>query len=187
MSVSTVKLTSMNLQNLLLAIIFATGLMAGILLESRVFSPLGNAGNVASAQPEGLNGMPAGAAGAAGTAGASGAVAPPQQQPVAPQLLIEEQTFDFGTLSDAETIEHTFEIRSIGHLPLEFSQIGVDCGWLSADLGDRIVEPGASTTLAIRGRLKGRNGPQKQIVTLKNNSRNSETILTVVGTVIPAQ
>jgi len=179
MSVSLGESSPASVRNMLLAIIFITGILSGILLESRVFRLFDDAAN------QYAPGQKSSAQASASTTTTRLAVAVPQV--MGPVLVIEERTYDFGTLSDSETVEHTFVIQNSGNLPLEFSQVGVDCGWVSPHLSHKVVQPGASANLAIVGRLKGRKGAQKQTITLKSNDRTSETFLTIVGMVIPSE
>lgn len=67
--------------------------------------------------------------------------------------------YDFGTLDNEETIEHSFVLRNEGTAVLELGKTYACCGSV-AELSASTVPPGQETVLKIRLPLKGRSGNQ---------------------------
>ncbi len=180
----TAKVPSKHLQSWVLPVIFTTGLLSGILLESRVVSQSApDARQTLSEEHRNSTVAPI----ASGT-GPESTAADSRRQVDAPQLVVDEREFNFGARNEGEVIEHALILRNTGTVPLVFSQIGLNCGWVSAFLGDKVVQPGDSTNLTILARLKGRKGPQKQTLLLTSNDPQlPEYALTITGTVVSVE
>jgi hypothetical protein len=185
MSASTAKTPSIQMQGWILPVIFTTGFLSGILLESRLLSQIAPDSTQILSQTDPNGSTSGGAAGAGTRAGSSGEIAAnPARQIHGPLLVVDEREFDFGTRDEGESIEHEYILRNLGTTPLIISQIGLDCGWVSAHLEDRIVQPGTSAKLAVFARLQGRKGRQKQsLVLASNDSQSPEYPLSITGSV----
>lgn len=104
----------------------------------------------------------------------------------APRVACDSPTFDFGTLNDADTVEHSFTLENCGDEPLTFGQVRACCG-ATASLRDTRIDPGTNTRFDVRLSLKGRLGPvSKSLYVAINDPRQPHLTLTLTGRVDPS-
>ncbi len=48
-----------------------------------------------------------------------------------PELVIEEPVFDFGTVEQGTSVEHTFRVRNTGRAELRIDHVKTSCGCLA--------------------------------------------------------
>lgn len=104
-----------------------------------------------------------------------------------PQVAIDKDEFDFGSMEHDTTLSHTFTVRNEGQKPLELSNGGVSCGrCTSLKIAQAEVAPGESTTVEVE--WKGINGgPFRQSATLNTNDPARPSVsLTITGKVLSA-
>lgn len=153
-------------------LVFLVGLMAGILLESRVFHAFRITESTSS------------------PAVAAATVAMPSSGPAKPTLeyptiQIADPVFDFGTAERGDKVEHAFPIRNVGKATLVIEQILPSCGCTTAGLDQKRIEPGQSVDLKVVLDLKGRIGPQNNTIVIKSNDPHAAGVrLTVLGKAI---
>lgn len=88
----------------------------------------------------------------------------------APRIACEDAVYDFGRLAaESPETSHTFTLRNDGDDPLELGEIVSGCGCAVARLENRILMPGATTSLEIRLNLRGRAGRLEKEVTVRSN------------------
>ena len=78
-----------------------------------------------------------------------------------PKLVCAESRFDFGQVDNYREIEHTFVLTNEGNARLTIDRVRAGCGCLKAELGQKEVPPGGSTTLGVELCLTGRVGEQR--------------------------
>lgn len=74
-------------------------------------------------------------------------------------LSCSEPVYDFGTLDNEETVEHSFVLRNGSDAVLELDRVHGCCG-AKSELLSHTIPPGEETTLRISIPLKGRSGTQ---------------------------
>jgi hypothetical protein len=76
---------------------------------------------------------------------------PAGAQETAPQAVIGETTFDFGTIYEDRPLTHTFVIRNTGTAPLHIEEVDPDCACTVAQY-DKTIPPGGrgEITLTIK-------------------------------------
>jgi hypothetical protein len=100
----------------------------------------------------------------------------------APHLTCDAPEFDFGTMDNSQTVEHTFVLRNTGDLSLEITQARPSCGCTVASISERTVAPGAESRITARLSLAGRQGPQHKVVTVESNDpKQPQFALTLRG------
>lgn len=92
---------------------------------------------------------------------ARGAEVPPGPAP-APRLHCDEPVRDFGVVTNATEVAHTFVLRNTGNAPLDISRVHTPCGCTTANLKTKTISPGSSVDLEARLSLAGRNGRQRK-------------------------
>lgn len=117
--------------------------------------------------------------------------APAPAEAPAPRLVCDAPEFDFGTVDNSQSVEHTYVLRNEGDLTLEIGQARPSCGCTVASITERNVPPGGETKITARLSLTGRQGPQHKAITVESNDpKQPQYILTlkgVAGTVMDVQ
>lgn len=85
-----------------------------------------------------------------------------------PAISCGSDVYDFGSLDNEETIDHTFVLVNSGNATLKIDKIIACCGSKTA-LATRNVAPGAESTLQVRFPLKGRSGEQRMAFYVRSN------------------
>lgn len=107
----------------------------------------------------------------------------PETPAPAPRIVCDQPEFDFGTLDNSETVEHTFVLRNAGDLTLEIAQARPSCGCTVASISERNVPPGGESRITSRLSLAGRQGFQHKLITIDSNDpRQPQLALTLKGT-----
>jgi hypothetical protein len=103
----------------------------------------------------------------------------------APKLTSDLTIYDFGTLDETQTAEHTFVLRNEGDQPLTIARVDVSCGCTTTQVQGSTIPPGGSTTLNAKINLMGRRGRQdKNIFIHSNDPAQPQYTLKMSGTVI---
>lgn len=85
-------------------------------------------------------------------------------------LVVDEPTFDFGTVPQGTIVEHTFLLRNTGKLPIEIRQIHPACGCTTAALGSTSLGSGATALLKVKFDTTGFEGYKVKGVKIYTNS-----------------
>ena len=101
----------------------------------------------------------------------------------APIIQFEEETFDFGTLSEGDTVQHEFKFKNIGKSALQISNVQVQCGCTVASKPEYPVGIGQSAKIVVRFNSKGKAGTNKKFVTIYSNTIPNQTILSFTALV----
>jgi len=101
---------------------------------------------------------------------------------VGPRLVCNEPVYDFGTVRNDDSIEHTFLLRNEGDRLLVINRVHANCGCTTTRLPQRRIQPGGEIELAARLSLKGRRGKQrKSIYVYSNDPKSPRYHLKLVG------
>jgi hypothetical protein len=95
----------------------------------------------------------------------------------APILDFEEEVFDFGTITEGDTVSHTFKFKNVGKSALQISDVQVQCGCTVASKPEQPVGIGQSDQIVVRFNSKGKVGTNKKFVTILSNANPPETVL----------
>jgi hypothetical protein len=105
--------------------------------------------------------------------------------PTAPQpaVLVEEESFDFGTMDLSESGSHQFTIINVGKAPLDLSPGPSSCKCTVSDLSEHTqVPPGGQTHITVTWKSKGMSGPFQQTASILTNDPNrSKVTFTISG------
>ncbi|MCL2433912.1 MAG: DUF1573 domain-containing protein [Clostridia bacterium] len=103
-----------------------------------------------------------------------------------PQVKIENETFDAGSVSENTKINAVFQLTNTGTQPLRVTQVRPDCGCTVADY-DTLIAPGKTGVIKSAVDLKGmRPGLMRRGVNVTTNSAENPTFkLTIAATIIP--
>ena len=104
--------------------------------------------------------------------------------PVAgPAITFEEVKYDFGSVVQGGTVDHTFKFKNTGTAPLVINNIGVSCGCTTPEWTKAPVLPGKTGTIAAHFNSTGKVGMQNKVLTIEPNAAAGSTTVSLVGEV----
>ncbi|MGF7140809.1 DUF1573 domain-containing protein [Roseimarinus sediminis] len=105
----------------------------------------------------------------------------------APVAVFDNKVFDFGTITQGETVSHEFKLTNKGESDLLIRNVRASCG-CTAVKNESLVKPGQTIALTVDFNSRGKRSRQNKSVTITTNDpKNPTTILRVMGTVqVPA-
>ena len=102
----------------------------------------------------------------------------------APQIYVPVSEVDMGTLYSGQKSKHVFVIENHGDKPLVINKVRTSCGCTSAFSRDKVIEPGASTELAVQFNSKNFRGNVLKRILLLTNDPGGKTELRLRGNVL---
>lgn len=88
-----------------------------------------------------------------------------------------KKTFDFGDITEGETVSHTFFFKNTGEHNLIIRKIETGCGCTTVNYSDKPVKPGKEGKLEIAFNSSGRYGKQyKEIRIFANGPQKDITL-----------
>ena len=114
----------------------------------------------------------------------------------APQIRVEEPTYDFGTILEGFVVSHVFVIENVGDEVLEIDRVAASCGCTTTALATDTLRPGESVNLEVlvdTAGFGGRIGKSVYVYTNdpeyadSSSSDRPRFTLRVVGEVLRAQ
>ena len=100
-----------------------------------------------------------------------------------PAITFEEVKYDFGSVVQGGTVDHTFKFKNTGTAPLVISNIGVSCGCTTPEWTKAPVMPGKTGTIAAHFNSTGKMGMQNKVLTVESNATAGSTTVSLVGEV----
>lgn len=101
-----------------------------------------------------------------------------------PIVKFEEKIYNFGTIIQGDTVEHTFVFQNVGTEPLKITSARGSCGCTVPSYSSEEIKPGAKGEVFVRFRSAGKRGMQNKTVTLMTNSIiRKPVILSIRGTI----
>ncbi|WP_201978234.1 DUF1573 domain-containing protein [Hymenobacter rubidus] len=100
-----------------------------------------------------------------------------------PAITFEEVKYDFGSVVQGGTVDHTFKFKNTGTAPLVISNIGVSCGCTTPEWTKDPVMPGKTGTIAAHFNSAGKMGMQNKVLTIESNATAGSTTVSLVGEV----
>jgi hypothetical protein len=99
----------------------------------------------------------------------------------------EDGTHDFGKISAAEAIEHTFTVRNTASTPVHITGYKSSCGCTVADIPTAPIASGGSANVVVRASWKDFTGRTASTVTLQTDNRWTPKVeLTISGEIVPS-
>jgi Protein of unknown function (DUF1573) len=101
-----------------------------------------------------------------------------------PELVVQNKTHDFGTITTGDIVVHTFVLTNNGGDVLKIDGVKASCGCTAAKPDKSELAPGESTNLVVTFNSKGRRGPQKKTIRITSNDpQNKEMLLSITADV----
>ncbi|GAB4030650.1 DUF1573 domain-containing protein [Spirosoma jeollabukense] len=93
--------------------------------------------------------------------------------------------YDFGTLTEGDTVEHVFSFTNTGEFPLIINNVTASCGCTTPDWPHEPVAPGTKSSVRVRFNSRGKSGEQNKTVTIFANTEPAMTDLQFKAMVNP--
>lgn len=102
----------------------------------------------------------------------------------APIASFEEQTFDFGDMTQGDKKEHTFSLTNNGKSDLIIRNVRSSCGCTAVAPSKKVIAPGETVPIKVTFDSRGKRGRQsKSITVITNDPKNSTTTLRISSNV----
>jgi uncharacterized protein (DUF58 family) len=103
----------------------------------------------------------------------------------APELSVEQGTYNFGSVIQGKKVQHTFVIRNSGDAPLQIKQLSAACGCTAARPSSSLILPGRSAEVQVSFDSSDFSGKvEKTVVMASNSVRYPNYTFTLQGTVV---
>ncbi|HLO58070.1 MAG TPA: DUF1573 domain-containing protein [Bacteroidales bacterium] len=90
----------------------------------------------------------------------------------------DEHEFDFGTIPEGKTVDHSFTIKNTGKSDLYIRKVSASCGCTAVQPAKTKIGPGDSTLIKAVFNTRATNGAQKKAITvITNDPKQSRAIL----------
>ncbi|OKL40725.1 DUF1573 domain-containing protein [Pontibacter flavimaris] len=100
-------------------------------------------------------------------------------------MSFEQTEYDFGSIQEGETIEHTFEFTNTGSTPLVIESATATCGCTVPEWTKSPVAPGEKGSVAVKFNSNGKPGQQQPTVTIRANTEPNIVRVSMKGSVEP--
>lgn len=103
----------------------------------------------------------------------------------APELVVEQPHYNFGTIIQGTRVDHVFGLRNVGDAPLQIRQVKPSCGCTAATVSSTTILPGKKGE--IKASFDSRNfygSVNKGIVVESNDAKSPAYSLSLSGTIV---
>lgn len=105
----------------------------------------------------------------------------------APAFKFEKEAFDFGQITEGQTVTYDFKFKNIGKSPLIISSATATCGCTVPEYSKQPIAPGEEGVIKVLFNSAGKPGMQNKVVTITANTIPETTELNILGNVTAAQ
>ncbi len=99
------------------------------------------------------------------------------------KLTFTEEVYDYGTVKEGESVEHTFKFKNTGVAPLIIESAKSTCGCTVPQFPKEPIAPGESGEIAVKFNSKNKSGRQRKPVNVTANTWPKLTTVYIDGTV----
>lgn len=111
-------------------------------------------------------------------------VADPEADPAeAATLTFEETNYNFGSVTEGETVSHVYAFTNTGKVPLLITDARSTCGCTVPTYPEKPVAPGESGEIVVTFDTAGKEGRQSKPVTITANTYPAVTTVYITGQV----
>ena len=106
----------------------------------------------------------------------------------APEITFAVDEYNFGTITQGDSVVHTFTFTNTGKEPLIVSSASATCGCTVPNWPKEPILKGKTGEVKVIFRSAGKVGMQDKAVTIQSNAKNSPAVVHMKGTVeVPKQ
>ncbi len=96
-----------------------------------------------------------------------------------PKFEFKETAWDFGTIVEGESVEHTFKFKNVGKGDLIISNCSASCGCTIPQWPKEPIAPGEEGSIKVVFNSAGKSGPQMKDITILSNTNPVKTLLQI--------
>lgn len=108
----------------------------------------------------------------------------PLEEGQAAKMEFEEYGFDFGSIQEGESVEHSFKFKNVGKAPLVITNARGNCGCTVPQWPKTPIVPGGEDEITVVFNSKGKQGRQEKEVIISANTIPNKTKLKITGEVV---
>ncbi|MGL5681921.1 MAG: DUF1573 domain-containing protein [Marinifilaceae bacterium] len=98
------------------------------------------------------------------------------------EMEFEHKTFDFGNITEGETVLHTFTFKNTGNNKLRINNVETTCGCTTVEFPEKAIAPGKTGKIEVAFNSSGRYGKQyKEIRIFANIPKGYQTLRLVAS------
>lgn len=101
-----------------------------------------------------------------------------------PKITFEEESFDFGDISQGEKVEHDFRFTNNGNSDLIISSAVGSCGCTVPSYPKEPLKPGDEGVIKVVFDSNGKQGAQHKRVTIVSNTVPNKTMVAIMANVL---
>lgn len=101
-----------------------------------------------------------------------------------PKIEFEEESFDFGDISQGEKVQHVFKFKNTGKSDLIISSAVGSCGCTVPSYPKEPVKPGEEGEVNVVFDSNGKQGAQHKRVTIVANTNPNKTMVAIMANVL---
>jgi len=85
-------------------------------------------------------------------------------------VFVDKGVYDFGTVTEGDTLERNFAFKNEGQFPLIINNIHTSCGCTTPEWPKKPIAPGESAAVKVKFNSAGKRGVQNKTVTVYANT-----------------
>ncbi|HAW51621.1 MAG TPA: hypothetical protein DCX54_04725 [Flavobacteriales bacterium] len=101
-----------------------------------------------------------------------------------PTIVFDEESYDFGEISQGEKVEHRFSFTNTGDADLIISSATGSCGCTVPSYPKEPVKPGGKSEITVVFASNGKKGAQHKRITIVANTNPNKTVIAIMGNVL---
>ena len=105
-------------------------------------------------------------------------------QPPGPYMTFEEESHDFGDITQGDKVEFVFNFENTGDSPLIITNIKVTCGCTATDWMRDPIPPGEKSSITVKFNSTGKLHKQNKVITIVSNASNPIPRVKIVANVL---
>jgi uncharacterized cupredoxin-like copper-binding protein len=103
----------------------------------------------------------------------------------APELSVDQGTYNFGTITQGNKVQHNFVIKNSGDSVLQIKEVTVSCGCTAAKPSTSTILPGKKAEIQVTFDSAGFSGKVEKTVTVTSNAAKSPSYtFNIVGSIL---
>lgn len=101
-----------------------------------------------------------------------------------PVMTFEEDTHDFGKLTEGEKVTYAFKFKNTGKSVLLISNVSTSCGCTVTSYPKQPVQPGQAATIDVSFNSEGKQGFQSKSISVYTNAEPPTSLLHITAQVV---
>lgn len=102
-----------------------------------------------------------------------------------PEIKFDEESHDFGDITQGDRVEHVFAFTNVGTEPLVLSRVLTTCGCTAPSWPKEPVAPGEKGEVKVSFNSAGKMGMQNKVITIISNATNANARVNITTNVLP--